>query len=532
VGLDLVLKGGLLVDGTGAPPTVADVAVEDGRIAWTGTGRIPAGTPVIDATEQLVVPGFVDIHTHSDVSLLHDGRAQSKVLQGVTTEVIGNCSFSPFPIDPSRVDLHRDHLARIGDEAITPTWTDLDGYAAELGGRGIAINVAPLLGHGTLRVAVMGVDDREPRADELDRMCRLAETAFQQGAFGFSTGLTHVPSAYGGAAEIQAIAAVARRWGRMYATHARAMAGGAFASIEEAVEVGRRTGVRVEFSHLAINEPHLWGHAAEVLAVFERAVDSGVDIAYDVYPYDASSSSLTQYLPAWVQEGGTETMRERLTDPDTRARALTDLAAGWFGGIPWHWDRIVLSRTGPGGELMIGRSVQDIAHDDGRPPEVVMLELCERFGNEAECVLFYRTEEDMMAFLGHRLGVVGSDGSAIPLDQGKDRPHPRHFGTYPRVFGKYARDRGLLSLEDAVYKTSAGPAERIGITDRGRLVPGLAADIAVLDPARVIDLATYTDPCQAPVGVRDVLVGGVPVVRDGRTTDARPGTILRASSGR
>ncbi|MFN8621671.1 MAG: D-aminoacylase [Chloroflexota bacterium] len=531
MGLDLVVANGLVIDGTGSPGSVRDIGIEDGRIAWVGTGDVPRGTPVIDATGMLVAPGFVDIHTHSDVSLLHDGRAESKLLQGVTTEVTGNCSFSPFPIDPARIDLHRDHLARIGDDPITPTWTDLDGYAAELERRGTAINVAPLLGHGTVRVAVLGVDDRQPDATELDRMRALADQAFAQGAFGFSTGLTHVPSAYGGAPEIHALAEVAQRHGRVYTTHARATAGGAFSAIEEAIEVGRRTGVRVEFSHLAINEPHLWGHAAEVLALFDRAREEGIDVAFDVYPYDASSSSLTQYLPPWVQEGGTEAMRARLADPDTHARALVDLAAGWFGGIPWHWERIVISRTGPGGEALIGRSIKDIAAEQGRPPQDVMLETCLTYGNEAECVLFYRTEQDMLAFLTHPLGVVGSDGSAIPLDQHGDKPHPRHFGSFPRIFGKYARERGALSFEEAVAKTSTRPAERIHLRDRGRLVPGLAADIVVMDPERVIDRATYIEPCQAPVGIRDVLIGGVASVRDGALTGARPGRVLRAGRG-
>ena len=529
MGLDLVIRGGLVIDGTGTEGTVRDIAIADGAIAWIGTAPVPRATPVIEATGMVVVPGFVDIHTHSDVSLLHDGRAESKILQGVTTEVAGNCSFSAFPIEPSRLELHRDHLARIGDDPITPTWVDLDGYAAELARRGIAINLAPLLGHGTLRVAAMGVDERVPTPDEMATMLTLADAAFAQGAFGFSTGLTHVPSAYAQAAEIEAIAEVAQRWGRIYATHARATAGGAFAAIEEAAAVGKRTGVRVEFSHLAINEPDLWGHASEVLAVFERARSEGIDIAFDVYPYDASCSSLTQYLPPWVQAGGSDAMRERLGDPGTRARALGDLAAGWFGGIPWHWERVVLSRTGPGGEGLIGHSIADLATAEGRPPEVVMLEICERFGNEAECVLFYRTEADMLAFLAHPLGVVGSDGSAIPLDQGSDKPHPRHFGTYPRVLGRYVREQHALSMVDAVTRISAVPAARIGLTDRGRLLPGLAADIVVFDSNVVLDTATFMDPCRAPVGIRDVLVGGVAVVRDGQQTGTRPGRVLRAS---
>ena len=529
VDVDLLLRGGLVVDGSGSPGHTADVAVQDGRIVAVGAALDANARQTIDATGCVVAPGFVDIHTHSDVSLLHDPRGESKVLQGVTTDVIGNCSFSAFPIDPSRLSLHSDHLARLGDEPITPTWTDLDGYAAVLERAGIALNVAPLLGHGTLRVATMGVADRPPDATELARMLELADEAFSQGAFGFTTGLTHVPSAYAQPPEIEAIAALAAVRGRIYATHARANAGRTFAAVDEAVAVGRRTGVRVEFSHVAINEPDLWGSADAVLAIFERAVTDGVDISFDVYPYDASCSSLTQYLPPWVQEGGTEAMVARLADDAVRSRALQELAAGWFGGIPWLWDRVVVSRTGPGGEHLIGQSIAEIAAADGRPPEVIALGLCERFGNEAEVVLHYRTEGDMLTFLRHPLAVVGSDGSAIPLDQHGDRPHPRHFGTFPRILGRYVREMPALPLEAAIAKMTSRPATRIGLRDRGFVRQGYVADLVVLDPATVRDEATFLDPARAPVGIRDVIVSGVATVRDGRQTGARPGKVLRAS---
>ena len=528
--VDLCIRGGRVVDGTGSASHEADVALRDGRI-FAVEPRLDHlnAARTIDATGCVVAPGFIDIHTHSDVSLLHDPRGESKVLQGVTTEVIGNCSFSAFPIDRSRLSLHRDHLARLGDKPITPTWTDLDGYAAVLEDEGIAVNVAPLLGHGTLRVAAMGLADRRPTAQEQARMLALASEMFSQGAFGFSTGLTHVPSAYAEPSEIEAIAAVAARQGRIYATHARAKAGFTFAAIDEAIDVGRRTGVRVQFSHVAINEPNLWGRARDVIEVFERARADGVDIAYDVYPYDASCSSLTQYLPAWLQEGGTAAMVDRLTDPDVRDRALEELSAGWFGGIPWHWDRVIVSRAGPGAESCVGRSIEDVAAAERRLPAVVALDLCERYGNEVEVVLHYRTEGDMLAFLRHSLAIVGSDGSAIPFDQGVDLPHPRHFGTFPRVLGRYVRERGALGLEEAIAKMTSAPADRVRLPNRGRLEQGYAADVVVLDAQIVRDNATFENPAQAPTGIRDVIVNGVPVVMAGHQTNARPGRVLRAS---
>ena len=317
---------------------------------------------MIDAHGAVLCPGFIDIHTHSDLTLLVDGAGESKLRQGVTTEVVGNCSFSAFPIEPSRLDLHADHLAR-ATAPVRPWWTDLDGYARALESEGIALNVAALAGHGTLRVAAMGVDARPPSPAELSRMLGDLDESLSQGAFGMSTGLTHVPSAYGDFDEVVALAEVLNRHGALYATHARAVGRDERDAVAEAIDVGRATGVTVEFSHLAINRPERWGTGHELLEMFERARADGVDIAFDVYPYDASSSSLTQYLPPWVQEGGTEEMRRRLADPGERRRALAEMTAGWFNGIPWLWDRFVVSST-PDGAL-VG---QTLARGRRRPP--------------------------------------------------------------------------------------------------------------------------------------------------------------------
>ena len=324
-----------MVDGTGADARLADLLLTDGRVVDVlQPGHLVSADETLDASGMVVSPGFIDIHTHSDVILVRDGRGQSKVLQGVTTEVTGNCSFSSFPNDLDRAELHADHIARIGDGPLVPTWVDLDGYADVLAATGLAINVAPLMGHGTLRVAVMGVADRVPDADELATMRRLTERAMEQGAFGMSTGLTHVPSAYAQPAEIEALAEVIADAGRLYATHARAVAGSWTGAIDEAVAVGRRTGGRVQFSHIAINEPARWGEAQGLLDVLDRARADDVDIAFDVYPYDASCSSLTQYLPGWLQEGGSPALQARLRDPSARARAMADMERGFWGGMP------------------------------------------------------------------------------------------------------------------------------------------------------------------------------------------------------
>lgn len=522
---DLIIRNARVIDGTGTEARVADVAVTGDRIA--AIDAIPPDTDarrIIDAAGRVVCPGFIDIHTHSDLTLVADGTGESKLRQGVTTEVVGNCSFAAFPIEPTRIELHADHLAR-ATAALTPTWTDFDGYATALETEGLAINVAALAGHGTLRVAAMGVDQRPATADELTRMQLDLAESIEQGAFGMSTGLTHVPSAYGPFDEVAALATVLADKGALYATHSRSSGENKLGSVEEAVELGRQTGVTVEFSHLAINRPQHWGKGSELVMSFDRARDDGVDIFFDVYPYHASSSSLTQYLPPWLQAGGTPEMRRKLADPALRQRAIDDMHEGWFGGIPWLWDRFVLSDVPDG--VGAGQSIEERSKATGIEPYELTLRLCEEYGNELQVVLFYRTEEDVSVFLAHPLAVVGSDGNAIPLDQGGNRPHPRHFGTFPRVLGRFSRQLGVLPLTDAVRKMTGEPARRLGLSDRGTVAVGAVADLVMFDPDTVIDNAEFGEVATPPDGIDLVVVGGTVVLDHGTISATRPGSVLR-----
>ena len=524
---DLLLRGGRVVDGTGAPERPATVGIVGGRIAFIGpmTDSVPAARTV-DLTGLVISPGFIDIHTHSDVSLLHDPAGTGKVLQGVTTEVVGNCSFSPFPVaDRSRVALS-DHLARLGDAPIDPHWHDLNGYASVLQANPTALNVAALVGHGALRIAAMA-DPYGPSSEpERAAMAALLETALQQGAFGFSTGLTHTPSSIGPTAEIDVLAAVCARHDGLYATHARAVAGHELDAIREALGTAARAGVRLEHSHLALNEPVNWGRADAALELFDDAVTDGQPVGFDVYPYDASSSHLIQYLPQWAQAGGGPAINRNNRDPQWRAKALQDIGNGWFGGIPWHWDRITIVGAGTATEV-VGLTIAEIAAAQSRPPQEVLLDLCAEYGSAAQAVLHYRQERDVAAFLAHPLAAVGSDGNALPLTPRADRPHPRAFGTFPRVLGRYVRETGLLSLPDAVRKMTALPAQRLGLQDRGIVREGFVADLVAFDPHTVADRATFADPRQAPVGVRWTIVAGTPVLADGELLPARPGRFLR-----
>ncbi|HLT60418.1 MAG TPA: amidohydrolase family protein, partial [Microlunatus sp.] len=307
-----LIAGGTVLDGTGGPAVAADLLITDGRIE----SLLPPGTAVADAartdaTGMVVAPGFIDVHTHSDVSVLLDGRAESKINQGVTTEVTGNCGFSPFPITAEHRADHLDLLAGIGDDPVDADWTDLDGYARAFADRGVAINVAPLAGHGQLRIAAAGQDEAAG-PDRVRAMRRLLTEALEQGAFGMSTGLTYLPSGYAGTDELVELCRTLREYDALYATHARHEGAD---SIDEAAGLGTATGVRVQYSHLAINHPDRWGRGAELVELFDRHRSAGIDLAYDVYPYDASASALTQYLPAWVQAGGVTALATRLADP-------------------------------------------------------------------------------------------------------------------------------------------------------------------------------------------------------------------------
>jgi len=531
---DLLIRGAHVFDGTGAPAREVDVATRQGVIVLVGDGTDLQAARVVDAAGLVVAPGFIDIHTHSDMSLMLDGRGQSKVSQGVTTEVTGNCGFSPFPINPGHMQLHLDLLAGIGDDALPLAWTDLQGYREAVEARGIAPNIAPLVGHGALRIAAMGVRTGAASASEMAAMQSLLDTQLDQGAYGLTTGLTYVPSRYAPTEELVSLCETLARRKRLYASHARDkdLTGDdhRYGPLNEALHLGRSTGARIQYSHAAINTPSEWGTASLWTERFDAAVAQGVDAAFDVYPYDASSSALTQYLPAWVQEGGVAAMRERLSDEATMARAEADLAQGWSANrIPWLWDRVVLARTDGVLGAIEGKSIEAAAAAAGMTPARYTLALCREGGNRIMVVLFYRTEEDMRTFLRCKHSVMGSDGSAICFDQGSRQPHPRNFGATARVLGRFVRELQDLDMATAIAKMSGRVAERLRMTDRGTLASGMAADIVVFDPQEVRDRGTYLAPCRKASGIRHVFVNGEAVVTDGEQTAARPGRVLRAS---
>ena len=531
MGFDILIKDGMVIDGTGALRREADVGINGDRITAIGDLSDAEAGRVIDAKGLIVAPGFIDIHSHSDRSLLDDPGGESKVHQGVTTEVVGNCGFSPFPVGPAGPE----PLQRTDASNVEWTWSDLDGWATTLEKRGVSINVAPQVGHSALREAALLSEDRQATPDELATMQRLAAESVEQGAFSFSTGLTVAPSMYGDTDEVAAIAeAISPYEGAFYVTHARLWAGKHMTAIEEAMEIGRRAGVPVQYSHMAIIDSRAYGEGEQMVGIIEEARAQGLDATYDVYPYTAAGSHLAQLVPGWLQAGGVPAMLKRLRDPIQRDRAKTDMRAnGHFGGLLWEFDTIVISEVKTEkNEQFVGKNIQEIADARGEDPIETYLALIDEEDSKVGAVFHNRVESDIRYFLSHPLAMIGSDGNAISPTGifGEDQPHPRFYGTYPRILGRYVREQSLMSLETAIQKMTQAPAERLRLSDRGRILEGLVADMAIFDPTTVIDRATFENPHQLAAGIPHVLVSGEPVVLDGVHTQVRPGRVLRRGS--
>ena len=524
---DMIFRNGLVVDGTGRTAFAADVGVTEDKIAAVGNLSAATAGRDIDISRLTIAPGFIDMHTHADVYVLDNPSIQGKTRQGVTTDVIGNCGFSPFPAGPERRDMVRDRIGQILKSKARWSWNSLDEYCERLSEHGIGLNLVPLVGHTTMRVMVMGLDERNPTPEEFEKMRRLLADAMEQGAFGFSTGLTYSPASCSETQEIIDLSRIASKYGRFYATHSRLWAGWHKKAVEEAVKIGKQAGLPVQISHQTIIDSRQWGKGEEIVKIMEKARHDGVDVTFDVYPYTAGASPLCQHLPGWVQAGGLEPMLARLRDSELRKKLHQELAGGYFGGLPWNWDSIFISKAeAEQYREWSGKSIAELATALKIDPIEAMLRLIEDTGNRVDIVIFNKSEEDVSYFIAHPLAMVGSD-SYYTSSQGGSKPHPRNHGTFPRVLGQYVRERKLLSLEQAIYKMTGFPAQRLGLHNRGRIGCDLAADVVVFDPATVIDRATYARPQEVPVGIVYVAVNGALVLDGGQCTGKLPGRVLR-----
>ncbi len=523
-----MIRGGTVLDGTGAARTRADVAVKDGRILALGElGRAEADT-VLDATGLVVAPGFIDMHSHSDLSLLINPRAESKLRQGVTTEVIGQCGFSPAPAPGPRADAIRA-IFGVWAKEVDWSWGSYGEYLAALRQQGTSVNVVPVVGHGVLRAGVMGEENRPPTAGELEQMRAATRVAMEEGAFGMSSGLAYAPGMFADADELAALAAEIAPLGGIYFSHIRGEDERLLHAVSEAIEIGRRAGVPVQISHLKAEGRRNWGKTQAALELIEQARGQSVEVGFDAYPYTAWNTGLAQLLPPWAREGGREAVLSRLEEPLTRGRLADELAQA-ARADPGRWERRLLaSAESEANRPLQGKTIAEIASLRGTPPEQAVLDLLIEERADAAMVGFGMCEEDVRRVLAHPLATIGSDSaSQAPYGVlGRSHPHPRTYGTFARVLGRCARDEGLFSLEDAVAKMTGRAAARLGLLDRGKMEPGMAADIVVFDPETITDRATYEQPHQYAAGVRWVIVNGILELEGDEHTDQGPGQVLR-----
>ncbi|MBO0735105.1 MAG: D-aminoacylase [Alphaproteobacteria bacterium] len=525
---DILIRGGRLIDGSGRPGKIGDLAIREGRIAALGRSLSVSATRVIDAEGLVVAPGFIDIKTHSDFTLPINPKAESKLRQGVTTEIIGHCGFSVAPVLPGKAQLLADYLSGGAPwlpfrEMRFPEY--LETFPP------VAVNTGMLVGHNTLRLMVMGLEDRAPRGAELDAMTALLEEGLAAGALGLSSGLFTPPGSFAAPPEMLAFGAVLKRHDAAYFTHIRDESNGVIGAVEEAIDFARRVGVHVEIVHLKCSGLDNWGKAAQILAMLEAARAGGYDIDCDAYPYAAGANPLKNLLPAWVQVGGQEAMLARLALPETRDRIRSAIARDGlnnWGRIP-SWQAVQIS-VSPNLPQRAGETIAALAAARGCDPIDLVCDYLIEDNGATRVLITSIAEEDIREIVRSPSALVGSDGNCVAdygvVGQGK--PHPRFYGTFPRILGRYVHEERVLPLERAVRKMTGATARALSLRDRGLLEEGYRADVTIFDPSDFKDRATYADPHQYPSGERTtVIVNGVIVVENARHTGATPGIVLR-----
>ena len=523
---DLLIAGGRVVDGTGAPWFRADVCVVKDRIAAVGHLAGRRARRRIDASKLVVAPGFIDMLGQSEYNVLVDGRAASKITQGITTEITGEGA----SIAPVNARMVADGKATYEHYGVTPNWTTLAGYFKEFERRGSAINLGTFVGAGGVRNLVIGKEDRAATPAELESMEDAVARAMEDGALGLSTSLIYVPDTYASTEEIIVLARVAAHYGGTYITHQRNEGDTIDQSLDEVFRIAREADIPAEIYHLKTAGQANFGEMPGVLKRIEAARAQGLDITADQYPWTASSNNLDASLPVWVREGGAEKLVARLRDPATRARAREDFLKDRGTSWPAHAGEILItSALNPALKKYEGQTIADIAKAEGKDPlDVIMDVVIADKGNTGR-VTFSMSEDDVRAALRHPLVSFCTDSGAMAEDGilSQEKSHPRAWASAPRILGRYVREEKLLPLEEAIRKMTSLPASRMRLQDRGVVRPGMRADLVAFDAEQVRERSTYTDPTHYSEGIPYVAVNGVLVVDEGRITSARPGRILR-----
>ncbi|MBI4501544.1 MAG: D-aminoacylase [Gemmatimonadetes bacterium] len=528
---NLLLRRAVIYDGTGGPPFTGDVAISGDRITAVGPRLAPAsGAESVDLAGLALAPGFIDCHSHTDLVLLVNPRADGKIRQGVTTEIVGQDGSSIGPWREGAFQETREtYRSRYGVEI---DFRDLPGFFRRLETQGSALNLATMIGHGTLRAYVVGNENRPSTAAEREEMARLVAEGVRYGICGLSSGLEYVPGAFGDLAELAAVAAPLRGTGLLYASHLRNEDDFLTAAVEECFAVGRRAGIPAHVSHIKAQGQRNWWKAKPVLAMLESAKAAGQDVDFDVYPYVAYSTGLSNLFPAWARAGGADAFLQRLED-STQAPTIEAYVRDKIDQLG-SWDAVQITSTAADSLAWArGGKLGALATTRRQEPYALLVHLIRADRNNAGMIGFGMSDDDVARFIAHPLSSICSDGSALategPLSRGS--PHPRNYGAFPRVLGRYCREQKLLPLETAIHKMTGRPAARFRLKDRGVIAPGVVADLVAFDPARISDRATFEQPHQYAEGVVHVVVGGTWVLRDGQHTDQLPGKVVRPTLG-
>ncbi|MCF6522040.1 amidohydrolase family protein [Streptomyces sp. JJ36] len=532
--MDTAFRGALVVDGSGRPAYRADVGLAGGRIAAVrpvadGGPRLTA-RHTLDADGLALAPGFIDMHAHSDLALLRDPDHSAKAAQGVTLEVLGQDGLSYAPVDDrTREEVRRAITGWNGDGTdLDLDWRTVGEYLDRLD-RGVAVNAAYLVPQGTVRMLVLGWEDRPARPAELDRMRHLVAEGLEQGAVGLSSGLTYAPGMYADTAELTALCRVVARYGGYYCPHHRSYGAGALAAYAEMLDVTREAGCALHLAHATLNFGVNAGRAPELLALLDTALADGADVSLDTYPYTPGCTTLAALLPSWASEGGPEAVLARLAEDDTAARIRHTLeVTGSDGchGVPVDWDTVEIAGVAePSLAALVGRTVAAAARDRGEEPFTTARRLLRADRLGTTILQHVGHEENVRAIMRHPAHTGGSDG----ILQGA-KPHPRAYGTFPRYLGHYVRETGVLSLEECVARLTGRPAARLRLPDRGLVREGHRADLVLFDPHTVADRATFAAPRTPPAGIPHVLIDGRFVLRDGHRTDVLAGRSVRRTA--
>jgi N-acyl-D-amino-acid deacylase len=524
---DVIIRGGMVIDGTGSPGRRLDVAIVGDKIASLGVNIRETAKKTIAADGMVVAPGFIDTHSHSDLALLANPHLEEKIRQGVTTEILGQDGLGLAPVytDEAKAVLQEHLRGLLGSPELAWDWSSFADYLKFYYRKGIVLNVGALVSHGALRIAVMGMEDRLATAEELEEMKGHLAAAMEAGAMGMSTGLIYPPCNYGDSKELVELARVIAKYDGAFVVHVRNEADYLLESQQEMIDLASASGVRLHISHLKTIGKKNWAKVGTSLATLEAARKAGLGITADQYPYLAGSTSLSACLPPWAMAGGPQVMAGRLRDPVERQRikdAFNQPIPNWQNrGETEGWENVIVASVGSGDPAVVGKSVATLAAERAQHPVDVIMDIILAEENRATMVCFQNSEESLTQVMQKPWVMVATDGIL-----GAGKPHPRLYGTFPRILGRYVREQSVLTLEEAVRKMTGLPAATFGLNDRGVLKEGLVADVVVFDPERVIDRATYEEPKQWPEGIHYVLVNGELVVAEGEALAALPGRVL------